>query len=124
MRPLPCFSTKVYHDTSILSHILRLQALPTQTCMGSQHRQHPCFPTSCHLQRRHHRQQTANRFKWSRCWEVAVLTMLVTHTMRADFPPPAHREGDDGQEIVRVPEQMPPVARIVHIRLAEGASFR
>src|SRR5438874_9778866 len=80
MRPLPCFSTKVYHDTSILSHILRLQALPTQTCMGSQHRQHPCFPTSCHLQRRHHRQQTANRFKWSRCWEVAVLTMLVTHT--------------------------------------------
>src|SRR5437660_1640078 len=80
MRHLPCFSTKVYHDTSILSHILRLQALPTQTCMGYQHRQHPCFPTSCHLQRRHHRQQTANRFKWSRCWEVAVLTMLVTHT--------------------------------------------
>src|SRR2546421_4798394 len=29
MRPLPCFSTKVYHDTSILSHILVLQALPT-----------------------------------------------------------------------------------------------
>src|SRR5437588_7578686 len=48
--------------------------------MGYQHRQHPCFPTSCHLQRRHQRQQTANRFKWSRCWEVAVLTMLVTHT--------------------------------------------
>src|SRR5947209_6816807 len=52
----------------------------TRRCMGYQHRQHPCFPTSCHLQRRHHRQQTANRFKWSRCWEVAVLTMLVTHT--------------------------------------------
>src|SRR6266567_8130729 len=48
----------------------------------------------------------------------------ITNGMRADFPPPAHREGDDGQEIVRVPEQMPPVARIVHIRLVEGASFR
>src|SRR5256885_17005171 len=81
MKTQPCYSTKVYHDASTHSRILRLQALPPQTCIGPERRQHPCFPTSCHLQRRHHRQQTANRFKWSRCWEVAVVTMLGTHTI-------------------------------------------
>ena len=48
----------------------------------------------------------------------------ITDRMRANLPPPAHREVDDGQEVIRVPEQVPSIAWIVHIRLVERASFR
>jgi len=69
---------QAFSATSSGSRLFRLRhvwvtSIVNTLCMAYQHRQHPCFPTSCHLQRRHHRQQTANRFKWSRCWEVAVL---------------------------------------------------
>src|SRR5437660_5175973 len=38
-------------------------------------------------------------------------------------PRPTYGEVGQGEQIVRVPEQVPPVARIVHIRLIEGTSF-
>src|SRR2546422_519074 len=47
----------------------------------------------------------------------------ITDRMRANLPTPTYGEVGQGEQIVRVPEQVPPVARIVHIRLIEGTSF-
>src|SRR5579884_1337124 len=44
--------------------------------------------------------------------------------MGADLPTPAHREVGQSKEVVRVPEQMSPVAWLVHIRFVERPSLR
>ncbi len=54
--------------------------------------------------------------------QCAVRTL--TNGMDTDLPTPAHREVGQSEEVVRVPEQVSPVARIVHIGLVERTSFR
>src|SRR5215472_5665296 len=47
----------------------------------------------------------------------------ITYGMCANPPTPAHCEISQGKQVVRIPEQVPTIARIVRIGIVEGTSF-